>query len=108
VNLLQRMSRSGAATSSRFSIDDLAKALSVFSFGGSTYATGGAGLKQSMSGSQILPIGHGFSSYVNAVKSCPPAFGAQLVRSQVLSQASFVFRNRRFTKTPGRVFTNTA
>jgi hypothetical protein len=41
VNLLQRMSRSGPATSSRFSIDDLAKALSVFSFGGSTYATGG-------------------------------------------------------------------
>jgi phage portal protein BeeE len=39
-----------------------------------------------------------------AVKGCPPAFAAEMVRALVLSQARFTFRMRPWSKTPRRVF----
>lgn len=82
---------------------DLSALAQSFAFGGHAYPFG---LSQTLTGNQTMPIGSSFSGYVNALKSCPPAFAATLVRSLVLSQARFVFRNRNFTSTPGRVFTN--
>jgi phage portal protein BeeE len=39
-----------------------------------------------------------------AVRGCPPAFAAEMVRALVLSQARFTFRSRPWTKTPRRQF----
>jgi phage portal protein BeeE len=105
VNILQRLGQS-KVTGKRFNLTDLAGAMSMFTHNGNVL--GAYGIQQTLQGSEIMPIGPGFNGFVTAVKACPPAFAAQLVRSLVLSQASFVFRNRRFTNTPGRVFTTKA
>jgi phage portal protein BeeE len=43
-----------------------------------------------------------------AIRACPPAFGAQMVRALVLSQARFTLRNMPWSKTPRRLFGTTA
>ncbi|HWA67151.1 MAG TPA: phage portal protein [Mycobacteriales bacterium] len=78
------------------------EALSQFSFGGHTYQ-----LQQTMAGTALAPTGSGLSGYMRALKGCPPAFAAQLVRSMVLSQARFVFRGARGSSSPGRLFGTT-
>jgi phage portal protein BeeE len=45
-------------------------------------------------------------NYAMALRSCPPAFAAQMKRALVLSQARFRFRNTYLSGTPGRVFGN--
>ena len=57
-------------------------------------------------GTETIP--NDFGAYVDAVKACPPAFTAQNVRAKVLSEARFVWRNNRSSKTPGRIWSSTA
>ncbi|HEX6969436.1 MAG TPA: hypothetical protein VF174_11595, partial [Micromonosporaceae bacterium] len=53
---------------------------------------------------RIAEISATLPGYMQALRTSPPAFAAQMVRALVLSQARFVFRNRRTTTTPGRIF----
>lgn len=41
------------------------------------------------------PVAHTLTGYMAALRRCPPAFAAQMVRAQVLSQMRFVFRSTR-------------
>ena len=58
-------------------------------------------LIQTMGPTQVQSFGGDLVGHSNALQSCPPAFAAQLVRSLVLSQARFVFRNRLTRRTFG-------
>jgi len=80
--------------------------INQFSYGGHVYPFGapqfsyGPGKAREYTGD--LP-GH-----TMAVKGCPPAFAAQMVRALVLSQARFTFRNLRWSRTPRRTFGTSA
>lgn len=102
MNLLQRIAgqRKPEARSA-----DLSWLAQSFGYGGHAYPFG---VNQTLVGNRTMPIGSTFNGYTAALKACPPAFAAEYVRSLVISQARFVFRNRRFTSTPGRIFTNSA
>jgi hypothetical protein len=56
---------------------------STFSYGGTTYQTGG--LNQSLVGARVQEIAHTLPGYMAALRGCPPAFAAQMVRALVLS-----------------------
>jgi phage portal protein BeeE len=66
------------------------------------------GLNQTFTGSKVQEIASSLPGYAAALRSCPPAFAAQMVRAVVMSQARFVFRNRVSTSTPGRKFGTSA
>lgn len=75
-----------------------------FQYGGMQYGVPGAnGLVQTLAGNRSTEIVNSLPGYAAALRQCPPAFAAQLVRAMVLSQARFCFRNRSTRKT----FTNT-
>lgn len=76
---------------------------SQFNYGGTTY-----GLNQTLAGNRAQEISQTLPGYSAALRACPPAFAAQMVRALVLSQARFTFRNRAWSKTPGRKFGTTA
>jgi len=63
-----------------------------FGFNGVQYGAG-MGLNQTLAGNRATEISATLPGYLSALRSCPPAFAAQLVRALVLSQARFVFRN---------------
>ena len=79
-----------------FSFDTLAELLS---FAGHQYPLGGSGFKTLYGSLQHEEVDPGLEGYVRAVMQSPPAFGAQLVRSLVLSQAMFQYR--RFAPAEG-------
>jgi phage portal protein BeeE len=104
--------RSQGADEQRFSIDTwLGEYLipSSFSYNGTTYPLG---LNQTLTGSRIQEISSTLPSYMAAVRRCPPAFAAQMVRALALSQMRFAFRNPPYLtftpsgkpKTPREVF----
>lgn len=64
----------------------------AYTFNGVTYPI--TGVPQTMIGGQVRDVATTLPAYLNALKTCPPAFAAQLVRSLTLSGARFVFRNR--------------
>lgn len=65
-----------------------------FQFGNTTYNFGmPAGMSQTMAQTRIKTIANSLPGYMGALKSCPPAFAAQMVRALVLSQVRFTFRN---------------
>lgn len=66
------------------------------------------GLRQTWTPGQTREIANTLPGYSQALKSCPPAFAAQLVRSQVLSQARFTFRNPPYSQTPRKTFGTSA
>lgn len=76
-----------------------------FSFNGHSYPFG---VNQTYAGQRAREMSATLPAYANALRSCPPAFAAQLVRALVLSQARFVFRNRASSSTPRRTFGTTA
>lgn len=78
---------------------------SQFNYGGNSY---GYGLTQTLAGNRVQEISHTLPAYSAALRACPPAFAAQMVRALVLSQARFTLRNRPWTSTPGRKFGTTA
>lgn len=79
----------------RFNIDPWISdylAPTTFGYGGVQYGAG-FGLNQTLAGNRATEITATLPGYLAALRSCPPAFAAQLVRALVLSQARFVFRN---------------
>jgi phage portal protein BeeE len=73
----------------------------VFSYGGTVYPFG---LQQTLGGQKAKEIVGTLPGYASALRGCPPAFAAQMVRATVLSQARFTFRNRATSSTPRRTF----
>lgn len=78
-----------------------------FTFNGAGYQFGGSeigayGLTQTY---QLMKktkeINASLPNYMDAIGRCPPAFSAQIVRAQVLSQARFTFRRRSFSQKRG-------
>lgn len=53
----------------------------------------GNGLVQTLAGNRASEIVNTLPGYMAALRQCPPAFAAELVRASVLSQARFTFRN---------------
>lgn len=52
------------------------------------------GMLQTIGATHIQNFEASLPGHASALRSCPPAFAAELVRALVLSQARFVFRNR--------------
>jgi len=78
----------------------------MFGFNGHQYAAGGGyGLVQTLAGNRATEIANTLPGYMTALRGCPPAFAAQMVRATVLSQARFVFRNLPWhPATPRKLF----
>ena len=73
-----------------------------FTFGGQVYPFGSPNLTYPLN--KAREFSGDLPGHAAAVKACPPAFAAQMVRGMVLSQARFVFRNVRWSNTPRRMF----
>lgn len=103
MGFLERIST--ARGEKRYSADQyLTDYVIPFTYGGMQYGVPGAtGLVQTLAGNKSTEIVNSLPGYAAALRACPPAFAAQLVRAMVLSQARFCFRNRSTRKT----FTNT-
>lgn len=89
----------------RYSIDDWLGDLAAFSFNGHQYM---AGLNTTYAGQQLQAVAHTLPAYMAQLQQAPPAFAAQMLRAFVLSQARFVFRNRRVSAAPRKIFGTTA
>lgn len=116
MGLLERVNAAARGhTESRFSIDQWLNEYlipSQFQFGGNGYTPGlnqtyTPGLNQTLSGHRIQAVANTLPGYAAALRACPPAFAAQMVRAMVLSQARFTFRNRPSSRTPRRLFGTT-
>ncbi|HEY5990698.1 MAG TPA: phage portal protein [Streptosporangiaceae bacterium] len=81
--------------------DYLIPAVSQFTYQGNVYPFG---LNQTYAGQRIQEITQTLPGYMQALRMCPPAFAAQLVRCLALSQARFTFRNLPSSRTPRRTF----
>jgi phage portal protein BeeE len=111
VDLLDRVAAArggGSAVAKRSSIDQwlteyLLPAMGQFTYGGNTYPYG---LMQTLANNRVEEISQTLPGFSAALRSCPPAFAAQMVRAMVLSQARFTFRNLPWTATPRRTFGN--
>lgn len=76
-----------------------------FTYGGVTYQTGGGQQLQTTYGNRtVQQFAASLPGYTDALQASPPAFGAQLVRALVVSQARLVFRNRPGWPNPRKVF----
>jgi phage portal protein BeeE len=64
----------------------------------------GYGLTTTYAHMRVTEIANTLPGYAAAVRNCPPAFAAQMVRAMVLSQARFTFRRRASTAKPGKTF----
>ena len=110
--LLARVDAAYRGEESRYSADTwLTEYLLPSVWGGMSpgrqwYPFGGLG-QQTLAGNRAAEIANDLPGYAQALRACPPAFAAQLVRSLVLSQARFVFRNPPWHWTnPRRQFSN--
>ena len=106
MGLLDRIS---AAVEKRFNIDawisDYLVPANEFNYNNHVYPLG---LNQTMVADRTKEISTTLPGYMAALRACPPAFAAQMVRALVLSQARFVFRNNRISRNPGRLFGTSA
>lgn len=73
-----------------------------FTYGGQVYGFGSPNTTYGQS--KAREFSGDLPGHTAAVKACPPAFAAQLVRAMVLSQARFTFRNRVWSPTPRKMF----
>ncbi len=104
MGILERIAAEMGKGEARYSADTYINDYLVpFSYGGNQYFTGGPGLVQTLAGNRASEIVNTLPGYSAALRQCPPAFAAQMVRATVLSQARFTFRNRSTRK----VFSNT-
>lgn len=95
MGILERIAAAQGKTETRYSADTyLSEYLMPFQYGGNQYFTGGPGLVQTLAGNRATEIVNTLPGYSAALRQCPPAFAAQMVRAMVLSQARFTFRNR--------------
>jgi phage portal protein BeeE len=111
VSLLDRISARTVdrPAEQRFSIDqwlsDFLLPANEFSFNNQVYPFG---LNTTYTADRAKEISNTLPGYMAALRTCPPAFGAQLVRASVLSQARFCFRNADWSPKAGRTFTTSA
>jgi phage portal protein BeeE len=110
VGLLDRIAAAqGRGDEKRFSIDawlsDFLLPANEFSFNNQSYPFG---LNTTWTADRAKEISNTLPGYMAALRGCPPAFGAQLVRASVLSQARFCFRNADWSPRSGRTFTTSA
>lgn len=104
MGLLDRVNAAGRGEK-RFGVDDYLSqyfAPSSFTYGNATYPL--HGLTQTLAGTRIQQVAASLPGYAAALRACPPAFAAQMVRALVLSQARFTWRNRPWSTTPRRLF----
>jgi Phage-related protein len=106
VGLLERVAAARGGDEQRFSVDawlsDFLLPANTFGFNNQQYPFG---LNQTWPGGpRSKEISNTLPGYMNAIRQCPPAFGAQLVRASVLSQARFTFRNRSSSSQAGKLF----
>lgn len=103
MGLLDRINeRAIRAPETRSSIDQwvseyLLPSQSQFVHNGMIYPVGfsqSMGLPQTLIGERATEYSATLPGHAQALRSCPPAFSAQLVRALVLSQARFTFRRR--------------
>jgi phage portal protein BeeE len=67
------------------------------------------GLNTTYDSVRIAEIAHSLPGYSAALRACPPAFAAQMVRALVISQTRFVFRNTPgHPRTPRRRWSSSA
>src|SRR6266487_1058646 len=93
----------------RFSVDQwLSDYLmpSAFGYNGTSYNVGNPlNLVQTLAGNRASEILATLPGYAAALRNCPPAFAAEMVRALVLSQVRFTWRNRPSNQsTPRRLF----
>lgn len=115
MNLLDRI---GAARSTkgaiekRYSADQwyneyLRPAMTQFGFNGATYSAGlGYGLNTTFVERRAAEISSTLPGYTMALRNCPPAFAAEMVRALIMSQARFTWRNLPTSKSPRKTFGN--
>lgn len=77
---------------------------STFNYGGNNYLYGGGSYGRGFGNGHISEISQTLPGYSAAVRGCPPAFAAQMVRALVLSQARFTFRNLPTARTARKTF----
>ena len=117
MGLLERVS--AARGEKRFSVDQWITDYLIpsqgysgqFGYNGHQYPYGllsSLGLTQTLAGQRVQEVSHTLPGYSAALRACPPAFAAQMVRALVISQARFVFRNRPTSRTPRRTFGTSA
>lgn len=74
-----------------------------FGYQGHGYQT--QGLTLTGLGQGVREVANDLPAYMRALRSCPPAFAAQMVRAAILSQVRFAFRNKPSNLvTPRRIF----
>jgi phage portal protein BeeE len=92
LGLLERIS--AARVEQRYSADTYySDYIQPFMYGGNQYTVGGHGLVQTLAGNRASEIVSSLPGYAAALRACPPAWAAEMVRALVLSQARFTFRN---------------
>lgn len=101
-------SREVARTETRNSIDTwlsdyLIPSMGQFSYSGNSYQYGSGYSDQNLH-VRAQEISQTLPAYSAALRSCPPAFAAQMVRALVISQARFTFRNRPSGPSPRKTF----
>ena len=110
MSLVDRISaRSKGQLEQRFNIDpwisDYLLPANQFSYNGNVYPFGSPyGLQQTLGGERAKEISSTLPGYMAALRGCPPAFAAQMVRALVLSQARFTFRTRQGFPKAGQTF----
>lgn len=105
MGLLERIA-GGGLDEKRYSVDQwISQYLipSQFNYNGTTYPFG---LTQTLTGQKIKQIAATLPGYAQALRMCPPAFAAQMVRALVLSGMRFTWRNLPSSPTPRRLFGN--
>jgi phage portal protein BeeE len=108
VTLLDRIQARtvGRPVEQRYAIDQWISEYLVpssFQYGGNTYPLG---VNTTWGNRRIEEFSNTLPGYAAALRQSPPAFAAEMVRSLVLSQARFTFRNLPSTATPRRTFGN--
>lgn len=82
--------------------DYLLPSMGQFGYGGHTYPFG---LNQTMAGQRVQEVASTLPAYSAVLRGSPPAFGAQMVRALVLSQARLTWRNPpSHARSPRRLF----
>lgn len=102
MGLLDRIAAAQQPSERRSSIDTWISDYllpSQFSYGGTSYPLGN--LPQTLVGARVQEISATLPGYMAALRTSPPAFGAQMVRALVLSQARFAWRRLRNRTTFG-------
>jgi phage portal protein BeeE len=110
LGLLERIDARRRGGEQRYSIDTwvndyLIPTGGTFTYNGATYPFGQQlGLNQTLAGTRVMEVANSLPGYTAALRRCPPAFAAQMVRALILSQARFTFRSRPWSAQGKKTF----